>query len=450
MRMLYRHTSPRSEVEVQEYLVSFAPLGGEDVSLLEGLEGRTLAQDIDAADTVPLTHCAGLEGYAVRWADVSTASPQNPIFLQCIGTCSAGSIPKSDIQSGQCMYVSIGAILPEGADAIVLPEQAKKHAVEQGTDTTAFSLEICACITFMQNVIARGEDAILNARLLPSSTFLRPQEVALLASTGIKEENINLDNIVHGAVHHTVHVTAHKRPQVALISVGDELVPVYSSVYAGQVRDINSHALAALVREAGGMPRFHGIVPNEEDKITEALERTLLSSAHVIFIAISNGAPWQECLLKALENLPQRHGLEVFCQGVEILPGAELVLLHAGNKSIWILPSHITTIHVLMHVLGQPFLRHLQGIQQPFKQENPIVWKQCYAQLSEDVYSSIQHVEYARVRLEFIEDGLIVAYPVLSLSGSLHTMMASHGLVYIPKDCAKLEKNTTVRVLLFN
>ncbi len=432
---------------VREFLMSFDSLGPEDVSLLQGFEGRVLAEEIQAADTVPCVHRADKDGYAVRAADTEGATQDAPITLECFGHCSVSHVPQEKVQPGQCMSIVAGAVLPEGADAI-LEEQYTQILDATGKEKQRVS--VSSTIEPMHCVIRRGEDAKFGACLVPVGTYIRPLEVALLASSGVQEEEVDLDSLVHGAMKNTVHIMAHKKPQVAIISTGDEVVPVYNDVHAGQVRDVNSHTLASLVREAGGMPRFHGIVPDSEEKITDTLERALLSSANVIIISGGTSASAQNLTLNALLALPKRHEIKVFCIGLAMSPGNPLILVQAGAKTIWAVSGQVTSAQIVMHVLVQPFLRHLQGIPNAFQQENPFSFKQCTATLSCNMPSMVGKEEYVRVRLELKDDHSIIAHPVLGLSGVLHTMTVSHGLVRIDTESNGLGKGSTVRVLLFS
>ncbi len=433
--------------DIRNFLCTLTTVASEDVSLLEGLEGRILAEDLAAADTVPHMHRANAGGYVVRAADTAGANAQNPALLECIGHCSVTHIPQDVLGHGQCMSIVTGAVLPEGADAIV---DADHVEILDATGLQCQRIQVTTTVEPMHKVVPRGRDATFGSCLLPAGTYIRPLDVGLLASSGMHEEEVDLDCLVHGIMRHTVHVMAHKKPQVAIISTGNEVVPVHSEIKEGQVRDVNSHTLASLVREAGGMPRFHGIVPDSIEKITDTLERALLSSAHMIIISGGTSSSAQDQTLKAMQALPERHGIEVLCKGIAISPGNPFILARAHEKTIWAVSGQVTSAQIIMYILGQPFLRHLQGYPDPFNQENPFSFKQCTASMACHMPSRDGQEEYLRVRLEIKEDNSIVAHPVLGLSGVLHTMTVSHGLVRIEAEKEALTKGSTVRVLLFN
>ncbi len=457
---------------IRTFLQQFAPLAAEDVSLLEGLEGRVLAQDIPSADTVPFVHRAGTDGYALRSTDTLHASESTPIHLTCIEQCSIAEISRKALEPGQCIRLAVGGVLPPGADAVIRPDEihSPNNAVEPTHLTpyppphgehafTPYNILITKPVTATHNIIPRGEDAQFGACLLEEGTLLRPQEIALLASAGVPDDEVDLDRIVHGIMKHTVHVLAHKKPQVAIISTGDEVVSVHGSLEDGKVRDVNSHLLAAMIREAGGMSRFHGIVPDAEEKIAEVIERALLSSADVVCITGGSSESAHELTLKAIQSIPKRHGIELFCRGAHMIPGQSLILAKVGNKSIWGLPGQVSAVQAIMHTLGQPFLLHLQGIKNAFAYENALVWKHCHAILAEPICTKRGYEEHVRVRLELNQDKQLLAFPVYGLSGLLRTMTTSQGLVHMPAQESSikqssplicLEKGAVVRVLLFN
>ncbi len=439
---------------LRTYLKRFSPLASEDVSLLEGLEGRVLAQEVHSADTIPTAHRAGVDGFAICTAPTTHAQTDAPALFTCIGDYSIATMHDTTLLEGQCVRLDLGGVLPCGADAVIKAEHVQIIPNTSEDNTHLYTIAVTQTVPHMHNVIQRGEDAQMGMPLFPDGTLLRPQEVALLASTGVPEEEVDLNQLVHGAMRHTIHVLAHKKPQVAIISTGDEVVPVYSTIDEGKVRDVNSHALASLVREVGGLSRFHGIVPDSEEKISEVIERALLSSADVIFITGGNSESAHELTLKAIQTIPKRHGVEIFCSGVGISPGSSLILAKMGNKTIWSLPGQVSAVQTVMHVLGQPFLRHLQGIKDAFNQNNPLLWKQCQATLGATLETSFHGEEYIRVRLEFTDHNTVVAYPITGLPGLLHIMTQAQGLIRMPyteeKNTTRLEEGSEVRVLLFS
>lgn len=420
------------------------PLGRESLSLHspEGLEGRVLAADVLARDDVPLASRSGMDGYAVRAADTFGATESNPTYLTCVGHIEIQQPASFALEAGQCAGIVTGGILPQGADAIVMVEYT--HAMN------ADCIEIRRGVPPGEYVMFQGEDARTGAVALPAGSLLRPQEVGLLAAVGASR------------------VEVYARPRVAIISTGDEVIPVEDSPRVGQVRDVNSHTLAAMVRRCGGTVLPMGIVVDRLEALTEALSKALAPSeteekggtggADVVLLSGGSSVGLRDLTVKALECLP---GTEIFCHGVALSPGKPLILARTpAGKAIWGLPGQVTSAQVVMTVLGQPFLRHLGGHSDPFNQK---LWPSCPAVLSRNVASQQGREDYIRVRLEYpdqtdqtngtdIKDeslGMLpLALPLPGLSGLLHTLTAAHGLIRIPARKEGLEQGQKVDVLL--
>lgn len=405
--------------EVTALLQATAPLGIEQLSLhhRQGLEGRVLAADIYARDDVPLASRSGMDGYAVRAADTFGATESNPTYLTCVGHIDIQQPASFTVQAGQCAGIVTGGILPEGADAIVMVEYT--HAME------AHCIEVRRGVPPQEYVMLQGEDARLGAVALPAGTLLRPQEVGLLAAVG------------------ATSVPVYKQPVVAILSTGDEVIPVEGTPRVGQVRDVNSHTLAAMVRRCGGKVVFLGIVGDTLDALDAAL-REGLEKADVVLLSGGSSVGVRDLTVSALERM---EGTDIFCHGVALSPGKPLILARtAQGKIVWGLPGQVTSAQVVMTVLGQPFLRHLSGFSQPFSQE---LWPRCRAELSRNVPSQQGREDYVRVRLEHRAELPPRAVPLTGLSGLLRTLTEAQGLVRIAAQKEGLEQGHMVDVLLF-
>lgn len=407
--------------EVTDRLMRCPPLGAETLPLdaPSGLEGRVLARDVSARDDVPLTSRSGMDGYAVRAADTFGATEANPAYLDCVGHSRIDQPPACALHAGQCAGIVTGGTLPPGADAIVMVE----HTHDMGSGT----IEIRRAVPPGEYVMLQGEDARAGACALPAGTPLRPQEVGLLAAVG------------------ATRVEVCRQPVVAIISTGDEVIPVHESPRPGQVRDVNSHALAALARRAGGVPLCLGIVPDELDALEQTLQQAL-THADVVLLSGGSSVGVRDLTVAALRRLPQT---DIFCHGVAISPGKPLILAHVGARMVWGLPGQVTSAQVVMMVLGQPFLRRLAGHAHPFDQN---LWPQCTAMLARNIASRQGREDYVRVRLEPHPDGqgLPLAVPVPGMSGLLRTLTGAQGVVRIPERLEGLEQGISVRVLLFD
>ncbi len=275
------------------------------------------------------------------------------------------------------------------------------------------------------HVLRRGDDARRGCPALRAGTPLRPQEIGLLAACGAQQ------------------ATVRARPRVGILSTGDEVIPVSADPRPGQVRDVNSHALAAICREAGAEPRLLGIVPDELETIAAALQKHL-AQVDVLLLSGGSSVGARDFTIAALKRLP---GAEIFCHGVALSPGKPLILARVGGKCVWGLPGQVASAQVVMFVLGAPFLRHLAGCADAFDQSRRPARK---AVLSRNMASRQGREDYLRVRLEApaADGGLPLAVPVPGLSGLLRTLLDAQGLVRIDADLEGLEKGSVVDVLL--
>ncbi len=397
-----------SVAEVIRRLKSFAPLPAETAGLEDprGLEGRVLAADVTAREDVPLTSRSGMDGYAVRAADVFGASEGNPAYLNRVGRIAVDRPADFSVEPGQCAAIVTGGPLPDGADAVVMVEYTREltaHNDGQSGGQEEILVEIRRPVAPGAHVLRRGDDARRGCPALRAGTPLRPQEIGLLAACGAQQ------------------ATVRARPRVGILSTGDEVIPVSADPRPGQVRDVNSHALAAICREAGAEPRLLGIVPDDLEAIAAALQKHL-----------------------AQVDVP---GAEIFCHGVALSPGKPLILARVGGKCVWGLPGQVASAQVVMFVLGAPFLRHLAGCADAFDQSRRPARK---AVLSRNMASRQGREDYLRVRLEApaADGGLPLAVPVPGLSGLLRTLLDAQGLVRIDADLEGLEKGSVVDVLL--
>jgi len=207
-------------------------VGAESVPSADAL-GRVLAEEVRAPGPVPHFSRSVVDGYAVRAADTAGASQGLPAYAEIAGTVEMGKPAALAIAPGQCAVIPTGGMLPEGADAAVMIE----HTELLGETT----VEVARAVSPGQNVIGEGEDIPAGEACLSPGVRLRAGELALLATIGVTK------------------VPVYRKPLVALLSTGDEVVPPDARPGPAEVRDANASGLAAMVTEAGGVPRFEGM-----------------------------------------------------------------------------------------------------------------------------------------------------------------------------------------------
>jgi molybdopterin molybdotransferase len=405
----------QTRAEVLAHYDRFAPVGVEDVDLADCC-GRVLAAPIVAPEDVPGFLRASMDGYAVRAQDTFGASVGAPQYLEIKGEVPMGVAPTRGVGSGETLRVATGAMLPPGADAVVMVEYTAEHP--DGT------LEVRRAVAPGENVLAPGEDVARGETLFPAGRRLRPQEIGLLAALGLGR------------------LAVYQKPRVAIISSGDEIVPLDAKPRPGQVRDSNAYLAAAQVAAWGGLPLMYGIIPDDFAALRQTLDAALIA-ADLILISGGSSVGVRDLTLTAIQDLPDS---EILVHGVALRPGKPTILAALGQqpaKPLMGLPGHPASAAVVMEVLGRPLLLRLAGVidQSPWG-------RRVSAVLSRNLAGASGREDYVRVRLRR-EDATLWADPVLGPSGLLSPLVKSDGLVMIPLGVEGLFKGEEVSVQLF-
>jgi len=408
----------QTRAEVLALYPRFSRVGAEEVGLDDAL-GRVLAGPVAAPEAVPQFQRSTMDGYAVCARDTFGASVGAPQYLEIKGEVLMGAAPVRPLLPGEAFRVPTGAMLPEGADAVVMVEYTAEHP-----DLT---LEVRRAVAPGENLLAPGEDVPAGKLLFDAGARLRPQDLGLLAALGI------------------TRLKAYRRPRVAILSSGDEIVPVARQPGPGQVRDANAHLAAAQVREGGGLPLLLGIIPDDFGALRAALAAAI-NDADLVLISGGSSVGARDLTLAAIRDLPAS---EVLVHGVAIRPGKPTILAAvglgsgSGARPLLGLPGHPASAEVVMEVLGRPLLAHLSGLE-----ATPPWGRTVTAALSRNLAGASGREDYVRVRLR-PEGETLWAEPVLGPSGLISPLVNSDGLVMIPLGLEGLLKGEAVEVRLF-
>jgi molybdopterin molybdotransferase len=372
----------QTRAEVLALYPRFSRVGAEEVGLDDAL-GRVLAGPVAAPEAVPQFQRSTMDGYAVCARDTFGASVGAPQYLEIKGEVLMGAAPVRPLLPGEAFRVPTGAMLPEGADAVVMVEYTAEHP-----DLT---LEVRRAVAPGENLLAPGEDVPAGKLLFDAGARLRPQDLGLLAALGI------------------TRLKAYRRPRVAILSSGDEIVPVARQPGPGQVRDANAHLAAAQVREGGGLPLLLGIIPDDFGALRAALAAAI-NDADLVLISGGSSVGARDLTLAAIRDLPAS---EVLVHGVAIRPGKPTILAAvglgsgSGARPLLGLPGHPASAAVVMEVLGRPLLAHLSGLE-----ATPPWGRTVTAALSRNLAGASGREDYVRVRLR-PEGETLWAEPVL-------------------------------------
>ncbi len=399
--------------QVFKALAGFSRLTVETVPLGAALY-RVCGEDILSPEDLPSLPRATMDGYAVRAADTFGASDSIPAFLDVAGTVVMGQLPEIVIGRNQAAAIPTGGFLPQGADAVVM--------VEYTSLAGEGAIEVSRPVTIGESVLGKAEDVALGECVIPSGKRLLPQEIGMLAGLGITQ------------------VAVYRKPKAAVISTGDEIVPITHTPPPGRIRDINTHSIAALVRVSGGEAEMFAIVPDNTVLLRTALEKAL-ASADVVVLSGGSSVGERDHMVNVVSSMP---GAVVHAHGVAISPGKPTLIASVGGKPVFGLPGHPVSALVVGQVFLTPFIRYLEGgelIRGP-------VGTRVRAALTISVHSAQGREEYVRVKIED-KQGQISARPVFGKSGMLSTLVKADGFFVVPIHAEGIPAGEMVDVFLF-
>ena len=384
-------------------MAEVAVTAAEDVALDDAL-GRVLREDVVATHDLPGADNSAMDGYAVRADDV--ANP--PVTLPVIADIPAGHPTSLQLEPGTAMRIMTGAFLPDGADAVVQVEL---------TDGGLERVTVAKSVPRGASIRRRGEDMRAGDVVLRGGIRIGPAEIAILASAGKAR----------------VHVG--RRPTVAILSTGDELIDVGETPALGQIVNTNSSLLTALVREAGAIPRPLGIVRDTREATIAAFERASESDFVISSGGVSVGA--FDFVKEALEAL----GAETKFWRVAMKPGKPVVLSRLRDRLVFGLPGNPVSCFVSFHLFVAPALRKAMG------QESQLYAPAVRAKLTAPVKGAPERRVYARVQV-FSRDGALFATPLASQSsGALTSMLSANGLAVV-EEGGRGDAGTEIDVVL--
>ncbi len=354
--------------------------------------GYVLAETLPATENIPPFDNSAMDGYAVRAADVKDASEKNPAVLSVVETIAAGYAPTKQVAAGQAARIMTGAMMPEGADAVVMQEVTQQDADE---------VKVFESIDKTGNVRFTGESVAEGQQVMGKGKHLRPPEVSMLASLNCAE------------------ATVHRKPTVAIVSTGDELTPLGEPLEPGKIRDSNRYGLYAQVEEAGGIPIDMGIAPDDEAE-TEQIFRAALAKADALITSGGVSVGEHDVVKTVLAKLG-----EINFWRVAMKPGKPQAYGIADGKPIFGLPGNPVSSLVVFELFVRPALLKMAG-------HTELLRPTFKATLTETVTNRDGRVNYMRAILK-VSDGEITAQTTGPQgSGILHSLVLANGLITIP------------------
>jgi len=426
--------------EARQKLFAHLPapqLASEIIDVAASL-GRVTAEDVSAPHPLPDFRRSTVDGFAVRAKDTYGASDSLPAYLALAGEVPMGDAPKSELQPGQCMTIHTGGMLPDGADAVVMLEYTQETSeVSKDLGGLSGEIEIFKSVAEGENVIAIGEDVARGQVVQPKGSLMRPAEIGGLMALGITRVRVN------------------RKVRVGLISSGDEVIPPEESPRPGQVRDVNSYTLAALVTKAGGEPILYGIVGDTFEALEETAARAL-SECDAVVVTAGSSASTRDMTADVIDQLGEPG---VLVHGVNTRPGKPTILGVCDGKAMIGLPGNPVSALVNGYMLVVPLIERLLG-------QSPRPKATVSARLTVNLPSQAGREDWWPVRLttentertekKNNENSMnsvrsvvkFDAEPIFGKSNLIFTLAAADGLLKIPPDATGLGAGEVVEVLL--
>ncbi len=406
--------------EARDRILShISPLEPVAAALLDAL-GLVLAEDIIARVDLPPFDNSAMDGYALRWEDTLHASPSAPVRLMVCGESAAGHPIQLEVNTGETVRIMTGALIPRGANAVVQFEAVRILTPSDApapVDHSAEIVEFCSPCEEWQNVRRAGEDVTSGSRVLTAGTLIGPHQIGLLAAL-----NISLISVI-------------RRPLVAILSTGDELVDLGPELRPGQIRDSNSYLIAAMVRQAGGVPRLLGIAGDSEDDIRRTIQQAEGADLIVTCGGVSVG---DFDMVK--DVLQQRGEIELWQVGIK--PGKPMAFGFIGDTPLLGLPGNPVAAAVTFSQFGRPMVQRMLGTQHASD-------RRLEARLDADVWNHGGRRNFVRGNVRRVKGELRVTPVPQQGSGALLGLARANCYIVCDENLEHLLLGSPVDVELF-
>ena len=383
----------------------FAPVAGMEPVPLSAAMGRTLAEDIAATEYVPDFDRSTVDGYAVRARDTFGCTDAIPAILPLQGEVLMGEGAEFALNAEECVAVPTGGAVPKGADSVVMIEYTEDY----GDGTIGISKSAAPG----QNMIFRGDDVYPGKVILKKGRVLSSQDIGALAAIG------------------RVQVPVVKKLTVGVISTGDELVPPDVTPGPGQVRDVNSPMLEAMLACFGVNVINYGIVIDNEallsGKVTQAV-----SECDAVLLSGGSSVGVKDAACRIIESMGS-----LLLHGIAIKPGKPTILGKAGVKPLVGLPGHPVAAYFITKLFVLPLLGRLTG--------RDMTSYTVTAKMTESVSANHGRAQYHCCRLER-RNGTLYASPIRGKSGLITTLAGADGYFCIDRDCEGLPQGAEIKV----
>ncbi len=404
-----------TSTEARDQLAAIAPKTVSETIPTVDACGRVLAKALTSPVDLPHFHRTNMDGYAVRAQDTFGASASLPMYLKLVGTIEMGKTVTRALKKGETMRIATGGMLPPEANSMVMVE----YTEEMGDST----VEVQRSVSPWENILRIGEDIQKGVTVFSAGRRLRAHDLGALTGVGLTK------------------VPVHRRPKVALISTGDEIVSPEQSPKPGQVRNVNQYSLRAMIAEAGGETIDLGVVKDDRPAFEKAMAHAL-KVADVVMISGGSSVGIKDMTVDVICSFPKS---EIFFHGISIAPGKPTIFAKAAGKPVMGLPGHPVSALVVFSLFGAPLIRMIGG------EPSPVAFaplRTTRARLAQNVASAPGREDYVRVLLES-QHGALLARPLPGKSGAVFSLVQADGMFCIPHNEEGKEAGEEVEVILF-
>lgn len=386
---------------------AFSPVAKTETVPMENAMGRVLAEDVSATEYVPDFDRSTVDGYAVRANDTFGCTDAIPAILSLQGEVLMGEGVGFTLESGACAAVPTGGAVPQGGDSVVMVEYTEDY----GDGTIGISKPTAPG----QNMIFRGDDVFPGKVVLKKGRVLSSQDIGALAAIG------------------RVQVPVVKKLTVGILSTGDELVPPECTPGAGQVRDVNSPMLGAMLNAFGANVIHYGIVVDDEKLLAQMVTKAV-SECDAVLLSGGSSVGVKDAACRIISSMGT-----LLLHGIAIKPGKPTILGKAGEKPLVGLPGHPVAAYFITRLFVLPLLSQLMGREQ----KNYTVT----AKITESVSANHGRAQYHCCRLER-RDGILHARPIRGKSGLITTLAGADGYFCIDRDCEGVPQGAEIQVTI--
>jgi molybdopterin molybdotransferase len=399
--------------KLREYL-KYKKLKKETIKLNESL-GRIIAKNIKAEVNLPPFSRSTVDGFAVRAGDTAGASSSLPVYLDLVGAVEMGEKTEIEVKTGQAVEIPTGGMIPKGSDAVLMVEYT--DYLDQST------IETSKALASRENIVIKGEDIKAGDLLFSAGHRIRPRDIGAMAGLGITKLDV------------------WQRPDITVISTGDELIEPEKEAGPGKIRDINSYSISSFLKSYGANIRNEGIVKDKFNLLKDSVSSNLDSD--LILISGGSSVGIKDMTIDLLNSLGEPG---VLLHGLAIKPGKPTILAISDGTPIIGLPGHPASAWTVNRILVKPILKFLLGeigSEDIGKNTQKYLFK---AKLTRNISSDKGREEYIPVRLFKNDKNQLLAEPITGKSSLITTLVKGDGLLRI--DTYEEGKNKDEEVII--